>query len=217
MIITERSHRGVQSVRRFNYGAFSFYLLHFKQSYILINHILCVRYSTAYSICWLSLRLGILQYWLITSYLRVEYSTQLFLKAFTVSIVLAYILVLVVFYNILPIGYLQYYWEHIAGILVPGTNIGYMQVMLMVIISMMDVIRMTIYLQVRCLNGTYGYDGYASTYMPITMVSIYLLMCLQYLLFIYSIVMVTMQLLICLQYLQLLCLWWTQLWWLQLW
>ena len=88
MIITENASQGVQSVRRFNYGAFSFYLLHFNQSYILINHILCVRYSTAYSICWL-----------IASYLRVEYSTQLFLKAFTVSIVLVYILVLVVFCN----------------------------------------------------------------------------------------------------------------------
>ena len=174
MIITENASQGVQSVRRFNYGAFSFYLLHFNQSYILINHILCVRYSTAYSICWL-----------IASYLRVEYSTQLFLKAFTVSIVLVYILVLVVFCNILPIGYLQYYWEHIAGILVPGIDIGYMQVMLMVIMSMMDVIRMTIYLQLRCLNGTYGYDGYVSTYMLITMVPIYLLMCLQYLLFTY--------------------------------
>ena len=48
----------------------------------------------------------------------------------------------------------------------------------MVIMSMMDVIRMTIYLQLRCLNGTYGYDGYVSTYIPTTMVPIYLLMCL---------------------------------------
>lgn len=67
-------------------------------------------------------------YWLITNYLRVEQGTLVIPQGiYSIYSIGLYIGT----GSILPIEYLQYCWEHIVGILVPGTDIGYMQVMFM--------------------------------------------------------------------------------------